>query len=82
MLLSDGGPSSSLITISDVAADMGKRLSHGQLSQVGKMAAAAYRRRHSTSPPFSHRYVDGAERCVNNYTEADRDLISAAIERA
>ena len=82
LLLSDGGPSSSLITISDVAADMGKRLSHGQLSQVGKMAAAAYRRRHGTSPPFSHRYVDGAERCVNNYTEADRDLISAAIERA
>jgi hypothetical protein len=46
------------------------------------MAAAAYRRRHGTSPPFSHRYVDGAERCVNNYTEADRDLISSAIERA
>jgi len=81
LLLSDGGPSSSPITISDVAVDMGRRLSHGQLSQVGKRAASAYRRRHGTSPPFSHRYVDGAERCVNNYTEADRDLISAAIDQ-
>jgi len=83
LLLEDGAaPQPATVTISDVAADMGRRLSHGQLCQVGKLVTAAYRRRHGgTAPPFSHRFVHGAERCVNVYTEADRDLISCAIEQ-
>ncbi len=32
-------------------------------------------------PNGNYQLVDGAERCVNNYTEADRDLISAAIDK-
>jgi hypothetical protein len=78
----DARPSSASLNVSDVAADMGLRLKIGQLSQVGVSVAAAYRRRYGRDPPRRQQFVAGAERWVNAYTEADRDLIQEALEKA
>lgn len=81
-LLEENGsskPSTASLTISDVAADMGLRLKLGKLSQAGVSVAAAYRRRYGRDPPRRQQFVDGAERWVKAYTEADRDLISEAL---
>jgi len=38
-----------------------------------------YRARHNAEPPEHGQYVDGATRMIKSYTEADRDLVEAAI---
>jgi hypothetical protein len=67
------------LTISEVARGLGRSLNHGQLIQVGKLVAKAYRQRHNADPPSHQQYVDGATRLIKSYTEADRDLIEEAI---
>jgi hypothetical protein len=42
--------------------------------KFGKMLKARYIKRHGEPPGISHRFVDGAQRDVAVYTEADRDL--------
>ena len=79
------GPSSSspppkAICVSEVARQMGKgTLTHGQLSLAGAKMAKAYRELRGQEPPKRVQWVDGCERMVNSYTEADRDLMVAAI---
>jgi hypothetical protein len=80
------GPSSSSqpppksICVSDVARQVGKgTLTHGQLSLAGAKMARAYRELRGQEPPKRAQWVDGCERLVNSYTEADRDLMVAAI---
>ncbi|MCF8135479.1 MAG: hypothetical protein K9J32_08345 [Synechococcus lacustris] len=69
------------ITISEVARELGRTLNHGQLIQAGKLVAKAYRQRHNAEPPEHAQYVDGATRMIKSYTEADRDLVEAAISQ-
>jgi hypothetical protein len=67
------------ITISDVALELGCRLHHAQLIQAGKLVAKAYRQRHNADPHEELRWVDGTRRMIKSYTEADMDLVEAAI---
>lgn len=69
------------ITISDVALELGCRLNHAQLIQAGKLVAKAYRQRHNADPREELRWVDGTRRLIKSYTEADRDLVEAAISQ-
>ena len=67
------------ITISEVARELGRTLNHGHLIQASKLIAKAYRQRHNAEPPEHPQFVDGATRMIKSYTEADRDLVEAAI---
>jgi hypothetical protein len=53
---------------------------HGHLTQIGKLVAKAYRRRHSRAPMRTTRYVDGAPRQICVYLAADLDLLDGYIE--
>ena len=68
------------ITVSQVAQDMAKRLSNGQLIRAGRLLAERYRERHGKDPSKHKQFVDGAVRMVNSYTEQDRDLVEEVIE--
>ena len=71
---------SQTICMSDVARQMGRgSLTHGQLSLAGSKMAKAYRELRGQDPPKRTQWVDGCERLVNSYTEADRDLMVAAV---
>ena len=68
------------ISVSEVARQVGRGvLTHGQLSRAGVKMATAYREARGLDPPKHPQWVDGCERMVNSYTEADRDLMVAAI---
>ena len=69
-----------LITISDVAQKLGYRLKQGDLTTVGKRVAKAYVKEHNENPPKSSRFVDGAVRDVNGYTQRDWGLIEDVIK--
>jgi hypothetical protein len=45
--------------------------------RFGKALKAAYVRRHGEMPGTARRFIDGAQRDVAVYTEADRDLFDA-----
>ena len=75
-----GSGMGSSISISQVAQELGKRLSHGQSIQVGGLVARKYRDRYDTYPPKHSQWVDGAERKVNSYTERDREIIVEALK--
>lgn len=68
------------LPISHVARDMGITLQHEQLIKVGAAVARLYRDKHHTEPPKKHARW-GEERQINAYTEADRDLIVAALDQ-
>ncbi len=69
------------IYICDVARKLGfGKLSHGQACAVGKKAAELYRERHGKQPPQRKQFVDGAERLVAAYTEADRNILDRAVK--
>jgi len=68
------------LPISSVARDMGITLQHDQLIKVGATVARLYRDKHRTEPPKKHSQW-GEERRINAYTEADRDLIVAALDQ-
>lgn len=66
------------LAISAVAQDMGIALSNDQLIKAGAAVARLYRGKHHTEPPKKQR---GEDRSVNAYTEADRELIVAALRQ-
>lgn len=68
------------VYICDLARQLGfSRLSHGDSCRIGRKAAELYRERHGCAPPQRKQFVDGAERMVAAYTEADRDLVERAV---
>jgi hypothetical protein len=69
------------VSVGEVAQKMGlgSRIKHSDSIAIGKAVAKAYLKKHGQHPPKSRRWVDGAEREVNAYTEADRKLIERAI---
>jgi hypothetical protein len=68
------------ISIGQVARELGKGvLRPGDSIRVGRLVAQAYRARYGRDPPTHKQWVDGAERDVKSYTEADRDLVEDAI---
>ena len=74
------GPQQS-VSVGEVAQKLGvaSRMKHGDSIAIGKAVAKAYLEKHGESPPKHRQWVDGAEREVNSYTEADRKLIEKAI---
>jgi hypothetical protein len=66
------------LAISAVAQELGMQLSNDQLIKAGAAVARLYRGKHHTEPPKKHR---GEERSINAYTEADRELIVAALKQ-
>ena len=80
-LVTNGGSlaSSHSISVSQVAQELGVRLSHSDSITIGRALASQYREQHG-EPPSKHRqWVDGAEREVNSYTERDRHLAERVI---
>jgi AraC-like DNA-binding protein len=68
------------IYIHEIAIKLGLgKLSHGDACKIGRKAVEMYRAKYNAEPPTRLQYVDGAERQVKCYTEADRDLIEAAV---
>ena len=67
--------SSKSISVSQVAQEIGARLSHGQRIQIGSAVAKRYREKYGSEPPKHSQWVDGAERKVNSYTERDRAMV-------
>jgi len=67
------------ISVSQVAQEMGVRLTHGQLVQIGSAVARKYREKYNAEPPKHSQWVDGAERKVNSYTERDRTMVVDAL---
>ena len=68
------------IYIHEIAIKLGfGKLTHGDAYKIGRKAVEMYRAKYNAEPPTRLQYVDGAERQVKCYTEADRDLIEAAV---
>ena len=78
-LLTYGEPSKqqATLSISQLAQELGcKKLLNSQLSLVGSRAARLFRTRYGKEPTKHRQWVDGAERDINTYTEADRPLLT------
>jgi len=67
------------ISVSQIAQEMGVRLTKGQLIRVGCAVAGKYREKYDTEPSLHWQWVDGQQRKVKSYTERDRDLIEESI---
>lgn len=69
------------LSISQLAQELGcKRLSHADSCRAGALAAKRYRATHDKAEPPKHRqWVEGAERLVNSYTEADREMLVGVL---
>ena len=67
------------ITISEVAQKLGYRLKAGDLTRIGKNVARAYQREYKEAPPKCSRFVDGAVRDVNGYTDREWGMIAREI---
>ncbi len=67
------------ISVTEVAHEMGHRLSHGQQIAVGRAVAAKYYDRYNEEPSWHYQWVQGQQRKVKSYTMRDRDLIEQAI---
>lgn len=79
--ITNGQPEPLPVYIQDVAREMGySKLPHGLACKIGKKAVELYRAKHDADPPKRLQYVDGAERTVNAYTEADRPILERAVE--
>ena len=64
-----------------VAADLGKRVSTRELSEIGRVVAAAYRDAHGgKSPPQHDGFANGHVVKINSYFEKDRAMIVDAIQ--
>ena len=68
------------ITLTQVAQDMGHRLTRGQQIKAGRILAERYREKYNKEPSKHSQFVDGATRLVNSYMEQDRDLVEEVIE--
>ena len=79
-----GEPSpNNLISISEVIMNMGHdklARNRSDLTKIGKRVAEAYRKKYNQAPPKCSRYVDGAVREINGYTQRDEDLIISEIQ--
>lgn len=68
------------LSISQLAQEMKlKALKHGDLCRVGALAVKRYREIHDADPPKHPQWVDGVERKVNSYTEADRGMLVSVL---
>ena len=67
------------ISVTEVAQEMGHRLSHGQQIAVGRAVAVKYNERYNEEPSWHYQWVQGQQRKVKSYTARDRDLIEQAI---
>ena len=67
------------ITISEVAQKLGYRLKAGDLTRIGRNVARAYHKEYKEAPPKCSRFVDGAVRDVNGYTDREWDMIARVI---
>ena len=72
-------PPTQSLTIGEMAQRMGFSLKHADQVAIGHSVSKAYLKKHGKKPSKCRRWVDGAEREVNAYTEADRHLIEAAV---
>lgn len=70
------------ISVSQIAHEMGFKLTHGQLIAVGHAVAGMYRVKYGLEPSSHWQWVDGQQRKVKSYTERDRGLIQDAISVA
>ena len=72
---------SKTLSIGQLAQELGyKRPSHSDSIRAGAIAAKRYRETHDNAEPAKHRqWVDGCERVVNSYTEADRDMLTEVL---
>ena len=79
LLLTDGEPAPTLY-IADVARELDIKLQPGDTAVIGKALKKLYQEKHASEPMQHMQFVDGAERKVNVYTEADRDIMEEAIK--
>jgi len=85
LLIKDGEPeipqaTPASLSISQLVQEMKIRaLKHGDLCRVGALAAKRYREAHDEDPPKHPQWVDGVERKVNSYTEADRGMLVGVL---
>lgn len=76
----EGSKGAASLSISQLAQELGcKRLGHGDMCKAGALAAKRYRAEHDADPPKHRQWVDGAERLVNSYSEADRELLTEVL---
>ena len=75
----EAAPTSKSISVTQVARELGYNLNHANQIKVGRLVAAKYRAKYDAEPPTHSQWVDGAERPVKSYTEADRGLIVEAL---
>lgn len=68
------------VTIPERCVELGyPRPRRGQDSEIGKVVAHHYRRKHGHSPPKHDQFVDGRIVKVCTYTTADLDVVDAGI---
>lgn len=68
------------LSISQLAQELGcKPLTHAESIAAGRLAVKRYRAKYDSDPPKHRQWVDGAERSVNSYTEADRILLTSVL---
>ena len=84
LLTNDGEPAKATpasLSISQLVQEMKlKQLKHGDSCRVGALAAKRYREAHDgEDPPKHQQWVDGVERKVNSYTEADRAMLVSVL---
>jgi len=72
-------PARAAISISQVAMEMGQRLTQGQALAIGKLVSKLYHGAYGQAPSKHNQFVDGAVRLVNSYTEEHRGLIADAV---
>ena len=75
----EAAPTSKSISVTQVARELGYNLNHANQIKVGRLVATKYRAKYDAEPPTHTQWVDGAERPVKSYTEADRGLIVEAL---
>ena len=80
LLLENSSPTSVPLTISTVAAELGLNLSSTQLQSVGHDVATAYFVKNGKKPEKHQQMIGAALRPVNSYTQADRELVEAALK--
>lgn len=74
-------PAVAALYIMDLARELGcKNLKHSEIVRAGKRAADRYYDLHGSAPPKQTRFVDGAERSVNSYTEEDREMLVSVLK--
>jgi len=76
---SDGVSQTDSISISQVAFEIGIRITSSQCISVGAKVAKAYKDKHGEKPSKHNQTVNGQVMLVNSYMERDRPLLESAI---